>query len=219
MAEVQRTSAQDAKSDLWPRDSTGRALTSTIAISLGAAIVVGAGGYVLWPLLQGQEIRSPLSSSSTARTEPAVANPSPSPKPETPLTQASIDLLLNDLEQATKQKNVDGVLRHIASDAVILIRMKQGAHQQTAMLTREEYRKALASEFAFPSANDFARVNMTVSLAADERTAKVSFKTTETLLQTNRELKVEGDETLVIAMRGNKPTIVSLEKGVPGDST
>ena len=36
-------------------------------------------------------------------------------------------------------------------------------------------------EFAFPSANDFARVNTTVTLASDERSAKVSFKSTETL--------------------------------------
>jgi hypothetical protein len=87
------------------------------------------------------------------------------------------------------------------------------------MLTRDEYGKALASEFAFPSANDFARSNTTVSLASDERSAKVSFKTTETLRQANREFKVEGEETLVVRMRGDKPSIVSLEKGVPGDST
>jgi hypothetical protein len=118
-----------------------------------------------------------------------------------------------------KRKDVNGVLRHIAPDAVILIHMKQGSHQQTAMLTREEYRKALASEFTFPSANDFARVNTTVSLASDERSAKISFKTTETLRQANREFKVEGEETLIVKMRGEKPVIVSLEKGVSGDST
>jgi hypothetical protein len=219
MAEARRASAQDATSDLWLENSAGRALTSTMAIGLGVAIVVGAGSYVVWPILQGQQIGSSLSSSSTARTSSAVPNPSPSPKPEVPLTEAAIEILLTDLEQAVKRKDVDGVLRHIAPDAVILIRMKQGNHQQTAMLTREEYRKALASEFAFPSANDFTRVNTTVSMATDERTAKVSFKTTETLVQTNREIKVEGDETLVVAMRGEKPAIISLEKGVPGDST
>ncbi|MDH5643398.1 MAG: hypothetical protein OEY63_04275 [Gemmatimonadota bacterium] len=217
MAEVQRTAAQHGKFDLRLRDSAGRALTGTIAIGFGIAIVVGAGGYVVWPMLQGQQTRS--SSASTAQTEPAVSRSSPAPQPNVPLTQASIDLLLNDLEQAVKRKDVDGVLRHMAPDAVVLIRMKQGKQQQTAMLTREEYRKALASEFAFPSANDFTHVNTTVSIAADEQTAKVSFKTTETLLQANRELKIEGDETLVVAMRGDKPVIISLEKGVPGDST
>jgi len=216
MAEVQRTAAQDVKCDLRLGDSAGRALTSTMAIGLGVVIVVGAGGYVVWPMLQGQQTRSP--SSSTAQTGSAASLSSSVPQPDVPLTQASIELLLNDLEQAVKRKDVDGVLRHMAPDAVVLIRMKQGKQQQTAMLTREEYRKALAAEFAFPSANDFTRVNTTVSMAADERTAKVSFKTTETLLQANRELKIEGDETLVVAMRGDTPIIISLEKGVPGDS-
>ena len=73
-------------------------------------------------------------------------------------------------------------------------------------------------EFAFPSANDFTRVNTTISLAPDERSARVSYKSAQTLLQSNREFKVEGEETLVVRMLGNKPTIVSLEKVVPGDS-
>ncbi|MBH0184694.1 MAG: hypothetical protein HP477_04535, partial [Nitrospira sp.] len=66
---------------------------------------------------------------------------------------------------------------------------------------------------------DFTRLNTTVSLAADERSAKVSFKSTETLRQANREFKVEGEETLIVRMRGDKPVIVSLDKVVPGDST
>lgn len=202
------------------RGSAGQASTSAIAISLGVVIMIVVVGYVLWPSLQGLVTQSFSLPSSTVPTGATPPNPSPPPlKPEVPLTPAAIDLLLNDLEQAIKRKDVNGVLRLIAPDAVILIHMKQGAHQQTAMLTREEYRKALASEFAFPSANDFVRVNTTVSLASDERSAKISFKTTETLRQANREFKVEGDETLVVKMRGEKPVIVSLEKGVPGDST
>jgi hypothetical protein len=73
--------------------------------------------------------------------------------------------------------------------------------------------------FAFPSANDFTRTNTSVSLAADERSAKVSFKSTETLLQANREFKTEGEETLVVNVRDGKPMITSLEQTFPGDST
>ena len=219
MADAQNTPLKNPEMELQVKSSAGRALTSTIVVGLGLVIVAGGGGYVLWPMFQGQQARSVSSSSSTVRTQSPPRDPSAAPKPEVPLTQASIDLFLNNLEDAVKRKDVDGVLRHFAPDAVILIRMKQGNQQQTAKLTREEYRKALASEFAFPSANDFARVNTTVSLAPDERSAKISFKTTETLLQMNREVTIEGDEALIVAMRGNKPTIISLEKGVPGDST
>lgn len=118
-----------------------------------------------------------------------------------------------------RRKDVDGVLRHIAPDATITIHMKQGTQQQIATLTREEYRKTMAMGFAFPSANDYARVNTTVSLAPDERSAKVSFKSTQTLRQTHRELKIEGEEILVIRLRDDKPVITSLEQVVPGDST
>jgi len=218
MTEAPNTSAHDATSGLRVRDSAGRALTIVMVVGLGLVIVAG-GGYVLWPMLQEKQTRPAPSPSADVRPPSSHPNPSATPKPEVPLTQASIDRLLSNLEDAVKRKDVDGVLRHYAPDAVILIHMKQGNQLQTAKLTREEYRKALASEFTFPSANDFTHVNTTVSLASDERSAKISFKTTETLLQPNREVTIEGDETLIVAMRGEKPTIISLEKSVPGDST
>ena len=197
--------------------SKGSALTLTIG--LGLVIVIIGIGYLFFLSPQGLSTQTFSFSSSPA--SPSSSSPNPSLEPsetEPPLTRASIDLLLSNLDQATRQKDVDGVLRHIAADVTVTIHMRQGAHQQSAMLTREEYRKTLAMEFAFPSANDFTRVNTTVSLAPDERSAKVSYKSTQTLLQSNRELKIEGEETFVVRMLGNKPTIVSLEKVVPGDS-
>lgn len=197
--------------------SKGSALTLTIG--LGLVIVIIGIGYLFFLSPQGLSTQTFSFSSSPA--SPSSSSPNPSLEPsetEPPLTRASIDLLLSNLDQATRQKDVDGVLRHIAADVTVTIHMRQGAHQQSAMLTREEYRKTLAMEFAFPSANDFTRVNTTVSLAPDERSAKVSYKSTQTLLQSNRELKIEGEETFVVRMLGSKPTIVSLEKVVPGDS-
>jgi ketosteroid isomerase-like protein len=190
-----------------------------LTIGLGLVIVIVGLGYLFLFKPQGLSNQSFSFSSSVAQPSPTSPNPSLKPsKPEPPLTRASIDLLLNYLEQATRQKDVDGVLRHIAPDVTVIVHMRQGPHQQSAMLTREEYRKTLTMEFAFPSANDFTRVNTTVSLAPDERSAKVSYKSTQTLLQSNREFKIEGEETFVVRMLGNRPMIVSLEKVVPGDS-
>ncbi|MBM4139148.1 MAG: hypothetical protein FJ244_06720 [Nitrospira sp.] len=112
---------------------------------------------------------------------PSASLPNPSLKlsePKPSLTRTSIDLLLNNLDQAIRPKDVDGILRHIAPDVMITIHMRQEAHQESALLTREEYRKALTMEFTFPSANDFTCVNTTFSLAPDERSAKVLDKST-----------------------------------------
>ncbi len=201
------------------RGSAGGAKTGVIAIGLGviAAVAVGIG---MAPRLMDL-VRGPSSSPKTVSSSISSPQPAPPPpvKPETPVTTESVETLLADLDQAVKRKDVEGVLRHIAPDAVILIHMKQGSHQQTALLSREDYRKTLAAEFAFLSADDFTRVNTKVSLAPDERSAKISFKTTETLRQAEREFTVEGEHTLLVTMRGDKPTIVSLERDVPGDST
>lgn len=158
--------------------------------------------------------------SVSATKDPVQPDPTSKPaKPEIRLSREAIDLLLDSLDQAKRRKDADGILRHIAHDAIITIHMKQGSQQQMTTLTREEYRTTLNMGFAFPSANDYTRVSTNVTLAPDERSAKVSFKSTETLRQERRELKVEGEETLIFRIRDDKPMIISLEQVVPGDST
>jgi hypothetical protein len=201
-----------------PNDSPGW-IRTTLLIGLGAMVLIAVGisfvprlqNVAVWPL-------SPSKAVHSSRAPSPATTPSSS-HPEIPLTEESIEALLADMDQAVRRKDVEAVLRLIAPDAVIVIRMKQGPHHQTALLTREDYRKALAAEFAFPSANDFSRSHTTVSPAPDERSAKISFKTTETLRQAEREFAVEGEQTLIVAMRGDKPMIVSLERDVPGDPT
>lgn len=198
--------------------SSGSSMWKAIVMVLAVGVTVGIG-YLIF---EGQGSPTRFLAPRTTITQPSVIPTDSQAKPATPdarLTREGIDVLLNTLDEAIRRKDVDSVVRHITSDASIIIHMKQGSHQQMALLTREEYRKTLAMTFAFPSANDFTRTTTSVSLAADERSAKVSFKSTETLLQANREFKTEGEETLVVNIRGGKPMITSLEQTFPGDST
>ena len=198
--------------------SAGFSTWKTIVLVLALSVMAGIG-YLMFKA-QGSPTRFLAPRTSSTQTEVTPTNSQAKPVPsDVRLTREGIDGLLNALDEATRQKDVDSVVRHITPDASITIHMMQGSHQQMALLTREEYRKTLAMAFAFPSANDFTRTNTSVSLAADERSAKVSFKSTETLLQANREFKTEGEETLVVNVRDGKPMITSLEQTFPGDST
>lgn len=194
--------------------STGKAMVMVLAVG-----VMGGIGYLI---VQGQGSQTRFLAPRTSLTQPGAIPTDSQAKPAAPdvrLTREGIDTLLDTLDDAIRRKDVDGAVRHMASDAGITIHMTQGSHRQTALLTREEYRKTLAMAFSFPSAHDFTRTTTSISLAADERSAKVSCKTTETLLQANREFKMEGEETLIVAIRGGKPMITSLEQTFPGDST
>lgn len=200
-----------------PRFSKVKAIV--ILFVLGTTVAIGCAGYMLF---KNQSLVNkflaphlPTSQPSAVLTDSQVK----SFQHDVRLTREGVDHLLNALDEAVRRKDVDGVLRHIAHDATITIHLKQGPQQQMAMLTREDYRKTLAMSFAFPSAHDFTRTNTSVSLAVDERSAKVSFKSTETLRQANREFKTEGEETLVFTIRDGKPMITSLEQTFPGDST
>lgn len=190
-----------------------------IALVLGTAAIIGYAGY---GVVKNQSLVFTFLAPHLPTSQPGVVLPHPQSKliqADVRLTRQGIDLLLDALDEAVRRKDVNGILRHITHDATITIHLKQGPQQQMALLTREEYRKTLAMSFAFPSANDFTRTNTSVSLALDERSAKVSFKSTETLLQANREFKTEGEETLVFNIRDGKPMITSLEQTFPGDST
>lgn len=185
-------------------------------------LVVGVMGSVGYLIFKAQGVPTSVLASRSSPNQSGALSTDSEAKPDASdvrLKREEIDGLLNTLDDAIRRKNVDDVLRHIASDASITIHLKQGSQQQMAALTREEYRKTLAMAFAFPSANDYTRTNTSVSLAADERSAKVSFKSTETLLQANREFKTEGEETLVFGVRNGRPMITSLEQTFPGDST
>ncbi len=190
-----------------------------VTLVLGGIAGIGYAGYAIF---KDQNLVTKFLSPPVPTGQPGVVLTDSQSKPaqaDVRLTREGIDHLLDVLDEAVRRKDVDGVLRHMTHDATITIHLKQGPQQQTAMLTREDYRKTLAMSFAFPSANDFTRTNTSVSLASDERSAKVSFKSTETLLQANREFKTEGEETLVFTIRDGKPMITSLEQTFPGDST
>ena len=214
MISMQQGDAPQAETD----PSAGFSTWKTIVFVLTVSVMVGIG-YLMFKA-QGSPTRflAPRGSSTPTEITPTNSQAKPVPS-DVRLTREGIEGLLNALDEATRQKDVDSVVRHMTPDASITIHMKQGSQQQMALLTREEYRKTLAMTFAFPSANDFTRTNTSVSLAADERSAKVSFKSTETLLQANREFKTEGEETLIINVRDGKPMITSLEQTFPGDST
>ncbi|MEK9142624.1 MAG: hypothetical protein AAB308_16335 [Nitrospirota bacterium] len=199
------------------RFSMGKAIVVTLV--LGTAVVIGYAGYTI---VKDQNLVTKFLAPHVQTSQSSVVLTDSQSKPaqaDVRLTREGIDLLLDALDEAIRRKDVVGVLRHMTHDATITIHLKQGPQQQTAMLTREDYRRTLAMSFAFPSANDFTRTSTSVSLAADERSAKVSFKSTETLRQANREFKTEGEETLVFTIRDGKPMITSLEQTFPGDST
>ncbi|MBX3328454.1 MAG: nuclear transport factor 2 family protein [Nitrospira sp.] len=211
MLATSRSSSQNSEKPSTGRSFKGTALALTLAIGL-----LAGGGYVLF---NGQGLPTTFLAPSTQQTASLTERRSNSGTMDVRLTREGIDRLLATLDDAVRRKDVDGVLRHISHDAMITIHLKQGPQQQTALLTRDDYRKTLAMAFAFPSNNDFTRTNTSVSLAADERSAKVSFKSTETLRPANHEFKAEGEETLLFTIRDGKPMISSLEQTFPGDST
>lgn len=209
----------DGGAEQEPEPNTPIRRFQIIMAIIGIVVVVASIGYLFGEKL-GLPMRAFTSKYSTTQADTELVEHSSIPSdPETHLTRESVDVLLDALDQAMRRKKPDEILRHLAPDAAITIHMRQGTQQQTAPLTREEYGKALAMGFAFPSANDFARTSTTVSLAPDEQSAKVSFKSTETLLQDQREFTIEGETTLVVSIRDDKPLIISLEQVVPGDST
>ena len=211
MTATSRSSSQDSGKPSTDRSFKGTALIITLALGL-----LAIGGYVIF---NGPGLPTTFLAPHSQRTASLTEHQSNSRPGDVRLTREGIDRLLGVLDEAVRRKDVEGVLRHISYDATITIHLKQGPQQQTALLTRDDYRKTLAMAFAFPSDHDFTRTNTSVSLAADERSAKVSFKSIETLRPANHEFKAEGDETLVFTIRDGKPMITAVEQTFPGDST
>jgi hypothetical protein len=118
MISMQQGDDRRAEKDPSAGFSTWKAIVLLLAISVMAGI-----GYLMFKA-QGSTTRFLAPRTSSTQTEVTPTNSQAKPVPsDVRLTREGIDGLLNALDEATRQKDVDSVVRHITPDASITIHM------------------------------------------------------------------------------------------------
>ncbi len=158
----------------------------------------------------------------TEETTPAAATVTPLPtstphvEPEGQssapgLTENRITAVLEKLDRAANERDVEGILMHIAPDAVLHVSV-EGPQQtpQRLVLTRDQYGAILQQGFDVADDYGFLRRTNRIQVAPDGQRAEVESRTLENTTTGGRTTQAESVETTTIELRDGRPMITKL---------
>ncbi len=100
--------------------------------------------------------------------------------PPTPgIRESQIRQILHAMEVAVVHKDVDGILKYMASKITIKVTIQLGAGSQTLNLTRSQYRQYLQQGFEITERYSGKYTNLKIKIAPDGKTATASYTLVE----------------------------------------
>jgi ketosteroid isomerase-like protein len=129
---------------------------------------------------------------------------------QTPLTEARVVAIFHEMESAVRGKDVSGVVRHFAPDAIIRLVMPRSAGGQILELSVAEYAKMLGDGWAMAAESTYAVEDIAIEISADGRSAEVSDTTVETMKVQGRTISARTRERFSVESRGGRLVITRL---------
>ena len=127
------------------------------------------------------------------------------------LKKEHVETLLEAYGQAVNQKNLEGILVHMAKDMTFKATIQSTSDTATVTFTRSEYRQRLHQTYAAAKAYIFVREETAITIAPDGKSAKVEFQMFEHTTFSREAWQVRGTEVMRIELRGGRPVITRVE--------
>ncbi len=127
------------------------------------------------------------------------------------LEERRIETLLDAYEQAVNQKNLAGILVHMADDMTFKASLQSSSETTHMTFTRSQYRLRLQQTYAAAEAYIFVREGTTITIAPDGKSAKVTFQMFEYTTFSGREWQIRGTEVMSLELRNGRPVITAVE--------
>lgn len=134
----------------------------------------------------------------------------PAAHAESPLTEARVMATFDQIETAVRAKDVSGVVRHFAPDAIIRLVMPPAAGGQTLELSVADYARMLQDGWAMAADSTYAVENIVIEISADGRSAEVSDTTVESMKVQGRTISSRTQERFSVESRSGSPVITRL---------
>ena len=127
------------------------------------------------------------------------------------LEERRIETLLVAYDKAVNQKNLEGILVHMADDMTFKASLQSSSETTHVTFTRSQYRLRLQQTYAATEAYIFLREGTTITLAPDGKSAKVEFQMLEYATFSGGEWQVRGTEVMRVELRNGRPMITAVE--------
>lgn len=126
-------------------------------------------------LLLGLTLSATYSTVATAQQAPDLIEQSRT----SAMSERQIRDIFNAMAKATKQKDVDGIVKYMAPTIAIKMTLRLGKGSQQLSLTREEYRQYLESGFALIQRYDSQYKNLKIQIASSGQTGTATYTLVE----------------------------------------
>ncbi len=121
--------------------------------------------------------------------------------------------ILTDLDQASNDRNIDGLLEHVAPHATfrLIVEGPRGREVRN-FRDREEYRREILAGLLMQKDLKWVRQNTDVRFTPDGRTATVSVLGTQEVTVQGRRLALAIDDTITFSLEGGEPVITAFDE-------
>lgn len=116
---------------------------------------------------------------ATAHPVPDLIKQSRAPTVRNPIQENQIRSILNAMETAASQKNVDGILKYMAPQITINVTVQLGSGSQQISLSREQYRQYLQQGFETTQRRSGNYTNLKIQIAPSGQTATATYTLVE----------------------------------------
>ena len=130
---------------------------------LVVSLLLGIASPVVW------------STVAIAHQIPDFIKQSRTPVREGQIRESQIRNILDAMEAAASQKNVDGILKYMAPNIIIKITVQLGGQAQQINLSREQYRQYLQQGFQSTQARRGKYTNLKIQIAPNGKTATATY--------------------------------------------
>lgn len=127
------------------------------------------------------------------------------------ITESEVRSIMDSVEAATLEKDIDGVVEHMARDVIINVTVDTPFGPQRQRLTREEFREQTRKGWAMAGQYDYRREKEGISIAEDGLTATVRTDIRETMTIQGRRVRTTTRETATLAVVDGRILVTALE--------
>lgn len=129
----------------------------------------------------------------------------------TTIGEQDIVRVMNEVETATRGKDIEGVIRHMAPFVVITVSMDSPFSMKKVQMSRDQYKAELQKVFLRASRHEYRRENETIAIREDGKSAVVETNVVELVVMGGLEHRTTTHEKAVIEIIDGRILVTSLD--------
>jgi hypothetical protein len=127
--------------------------------------------------------------------------------------------VMNEVEAATRGKDIEGVIRHLAPFVVITVSLDDPFNLEKKQMTRDQYKAELQKVFAKASLHEYGRENESIAIREDGKSAVVETDVIERVVMDGLEHRTTTHERAVLEIIDGHIVVTALDAVVRRTNT